>query len=262
VLARAGLDPTTDWLPVAPAAHYLCGGVVTDLDGATTLPGLWSAGEVACSGVHGANRLASNSLLEGLVFGCRAAQSVAAGHSGASPTGAMAAVLRPTAPAAHGDDTPGARVLAPVVVVPPDGSGCDPTGSRELQRLMTTGAGMLRSKPSLLEVTAAVKGLALRGGDGSVAALQTANLITVAAAAVAAAMERTESRGVHTRIDCPATDPDQRLRIVGWSPAREDGSPAPVTGSPAPVTGSPAPVTGSPAPVDGSFDVAGSAGAG
>ena len=63
-----GLDPTRDWLPVAPAAHYLSGGVCTDLDGATTLPGLWACGEAACSGVHGANRLASNSLLDGLVF--------------------------------------------------------------------------------------------------------------------------------------------------------------------------------------------------
>ena len=75
-LAAAGLDPAIDWLPVAPAAHYLCGGILTDLDGATTLPGLWAAGEVACSGVHGANRLASNSLLEGLVFGARAVDAV------------------------------------------------------------------------------------------------------------------------------------------------------------------------------------------
>src|SRR5690606_5462055 len=66
-LAEAGLDPARDWLPVAPAAHYLCGGIVADLDGATTLPGLWVAGEAACNGVHGANRLASNSLLDGMV---------------------------------------------------------------------------------------------------------------------------------------------------------------------------------------------------
>src|SRR5215210_741375 len=80
-LARAGLDPAAEWLPIAPAAHYLIGGVLTDLDGATTLPGLWAAGEVACTGVHGANRLASNSLLEGLVFGARAGRAMVARRS-------------------------------------------------------------------------------------------------------------------------------------------------------------------------------------
>jgi L-aspartate oxidase len=76
VLRGAGLDPAHDLLPVAPAAHYLCGGVLTDLDGATELPGLWAAGEAACSGINGANRLASNSLLEGLVFGARVIESI------------------------------------------------------------------------------------------------------------------------------------------------------------------------------------------
>ena len=75
-----GLDPTRDWLPVAPAAHYLSGGVCTDLDGATTLPGLWACGEAACTGVHGANRLASNSLLEGLVFAARVVEAIVDGQ--------------------------------------------------------------------------------------------------------------------------------------------------------------------------------------
>src|SRR4029079_5599539 len=69
---RVGLDLATDRLPVSPAAHYVMGGVATDIDGRTSVPGLFAAGEVACTGVHGANRLASNSLLEGLVFGGRA----------------------------------------------------------------------------------------------------------------------------------------------------------------------------------------------
>ena len=78
-LASIGLDPQKDWLPIAPAAHHLSGGVVTDLWGATALPGLWAVGEVACTGVHGANRLASNSLLEGMVFGARLAERIPAG---------------------------------------------------------------------------------------------------------------------------------------------------------------------------------------
>ncbi len=77
-----GLDPSSDWLPVAPAAHYLSGGVVTDLDGASSLPGLWACGEAACTGVHGANRLASNSLLEGMVFGPRIVEAIEAGKRG------------------------------------------------------------------------------------------------------------------------------------------------------------------------------------
>ena len=78
-LSGIGLDPERDWLPIAPAAHHLSGGVVTDLWGATALPGLWAVGEVACTGVHGANRLASNSLLEGMVFGARLAERIAVG---------------------------------------------------------------------------------------------------------------------------------------------------------------------------------------
>ena len=92
-LAAIGLDPARDWLPIAPAAHYLSGGVITDLSGATALPGLWAAGEVACTGVHGANRLASNSLLEGMVFGARLAESILDGGDGPTATGVMGAVL-------------------------------------------------------------------------------------------------------------------------------------------------------------------------
>ena len=91
-LHAAGLDPAVDWLPIAPAAHYLSGGVVTDLDGASAMAGLWAVGEVACTGVHGANRLASNSLLEGMVFGARLAEAIAAGRDGPRATGVMRAL--------------------------------------------------------------------------------------------------------------------------------------------------------------------------
>ncbi len=81
----AGLDPTSEWLPIAPAAHYLSGGIVTDLDGATALPGLWACGEVACTGVHGANRLASNSLLEGMVWAPRVVEAIEREKGGPTP---------------------------------------------------------------------------------------------------------------------------------------------------------------------------------
>jgi L-aspartate oxidase len=93
MLASCNLDPAVDWLPVAPAAHYVSGGVLTDLDGATGCEGLFAAGEVACTGVHGANRLASNSLLEGLVYGIRAAGAICSGKRKADATGAIGAWL-------------------------------------------------------------------------------------------------------------------------------------------------------------------------
>ncbi len=125
-LVGAGLDPATDWLPVAPAAHHQCGGIVTDLSGATDLPGLWAAGETSCSGVHGANRLASNSLLEGMVFGPRAVEAIAEGVTQCAPTGAMRAVFE-----SRGDDVPqvdeldigGTRLLLPDRARRRNGSG-------------------------------------------------------------------------------------------------------------------------------------------
>ena len=118
-----GLDPSVDWLPIAPAAHYVSGGVVTDLDGASSLPGLWACGEAACTGVHGANRLASNSLLEGMVFAPRVVEAILAGRDGPEPTGAMRAVLGGAgAPAGH--DVIGGR---PVDLDLPAAGAAEPT---------------------------------------------------------------------------------------------------------------------------------------
>ena len=137
-LDDAGLDPATDWLPIAPAAHYTIGGVVTDLDGATALPGLWAAGEVACTGVHGANRLASNSLLEGMVFSARVVEAIEAGKDGPDDGGLMAEVL-------HGGREP-LEVTLPAGEV----DGGDPAKAREtLQRTMTAEAGVVRDAASL-----------------------------------------------------------------------------------------------------------------
>src|SRR5205807_7616978 len=99
------LDPSADWLPIAPAAHYLCGGVLTDLQGATALRGLWAAGEVACTGVPGANRLASNSLLEGMAFAARVIDAIEEGGDYPTETGARP----PPASSALGLSAAGAR---------------------------------------------------------------------------------------------------------------------------------------------------------
>jgi L-aspartate oxidase len=212
-LAIAGLDPATDWLPIAPAAHYHCGGVLTDLRGATALPGLWAAGEVAGTGVHGANRLASNSLLEGMVFGPRVIEAIGQGVDGPEPTGAMRAVLDGSAPA---DAIGGRRISVPdpTPTAPPPG---DLTAQRSaLQRTMTRCAGVLRSADSLEEARATVD--AVRAGAAgepmTPAAYELVNLATVADALLTAAQVREESRGCHTREDFPDTSDELRLRLV------------------------------------------------
>jgi L-aspartate oxidase len=208
-LDKVGLDPATDWLPVAPAAHYSCGGVVADLDGASSLPGLWVAGEVACNGVHGANRLASNSLLDGMVFGPRVIESIDAGKDGAEPTGAMRCVLGGGGPTGgiHGRhlDVPGR---------PWSASRWEPGEARDrLQRALTQHAGVLRDDASLaLALEEAQRALGVRG-DG-VAAAEVRNLAVLGAALAVAARARTETRGAHTRTDHPASDDDLAVRFV------------------------------------------------
>jgi L-aspartate oxidase len=211
-LHAVGLDPSKDWLPIAPAAHYLSGGIVTDLDGATSLPGLWACGEAACTGVHGANRLASNSLLEGMVFAPRVVEAIAAGKDSPDPTGAMRAVL------GAASDIPG----RPLTLEPGRRSSRNPAGftaendagkARErIQRAMTTGAGVLRDAASL-EVTADVLASTEVNG-GTPAWHEVRNLATVGGALVAAATAREESRGAHTRSDFAATDDAFRCRLV------------------------------------------------
>ncbi len=211
-LAVAHLDPATDWLPVAPAAHYLCGGLVTDLDGATSLPGLWAAGETTCTGVHGANRLASNSLLEGLVFAPRAVEAIAEDRDGPRATGAMRAVLG----GADGPDDIGGRPLAlrPPAAVAPEPGAVDERRDR-LQRAMTRGAGVLRDTASLAatgEIVAAVAAATAAPADP--ASWELRNLTSVAGAVLAAATAREESRGSHTRLDFPDTEAAFHHRLV------------------------------------------------
>ena len=223
-LAAAHLDPGTDLLPVAPAAHYLCGGLVTDLDGATSLPGLWAAGETTCTGVHGANRLASNSLLEGLVFAPRAVEAIAADRDGPRATGAMRAVLG----GADGPDDIGGRTLAlapPATVAPEPGTVVECRD--RLQRAMTRGAGVLRDTASLAatgEVVAAVAAATVEPAEP--AGWELRNLTAVAGAVLAAATAREESRGAHTRLDFPDTEAafHHRLVVRAEVPAPAGGS--------------------------------------
>ncbi|MCU1380068.1 MAG: L-aspartate oxidase [Acidimicrobiales bacterium] len=198
-----GLDPATDWLPIAPAAHHLSGGVLSDLDGATALPGLWAVGEVADVGVHGANRLASNSLLEGMVFGPRVVDALERGKDAPDATGALRAVL-------GGDvDIPGRPVGGEVVE--PKVVEARPEDVREhLQQAMTLGAGVVRTAGSL---ELARQTLMVPTGD-TPAVHEVRNLVTVGEALVRAALARTESRGNHWRSDHPAQDEALRVRLV------------------------------------------------
>jgi len=223
-LSSIGLDPSSDWIPIAPAAHHLSGGVLTDLWGATALPGLWAVGEVACTGVHGANRLASNSLLEGMVFGARLAERIGAEHVGPEPSGAM----RPFLGHRSLDGITTTRVAltgrawsGPAGPVAPD----VPKLLDSLQRAMTTGAGVVRSARSLDTAAAAVDEIATALGDrtASVGAGELANLVQLADALLASARARTESRGAHARLEYPAADPAWRIRLVHGT----HGGPAP-----------------------------------
>jgi len=171
---EAGIDPAHDLVPVAPAAHYASGGVRTDLHGRTSIAGMYACGEVACTGVHGANRLASNSLLEGLVFARRIAADIAGG---------LPEQTEPSDP-------------------PEPSDAVSPGGRDALQRAMTRGAGVLRSAESLKAAAAAVDAAEPSGPD--TAAWEAANLYTVAGALVRAALTREETRGCHWREDFPA----------------------------------------------------------
>jgi L-aspartate oxidase len=216
-LSEAGLDPATDWLPIAPAAHYFCGGILTDLDGATALPGLWAAGETANNGVHGANRLASNSLLDGMVFAPRVVEAIERGKDGPDATAAIRALF---GEGGEGDGLPGVRL--PFSARPAGGTDLveddvDVAAARaQLQRSLTIDAGVLRSASSLARAARAVA-----DADATVAAAppdraakELAFLADVARALVAAATAREESRGAHTRTDFPGTDPAARVRYV------------------------------------------------
>jgi L-aspartate oxidase len=191
VCAEFGLDITHDLIPVRPGAHYMIGGVRVDAYGRTTLPGLWAAGEVTSSGLHGANRLASNSLLEGLVYGTACGQG--AGEAAAS--------------------------MPDTFVVPPVQAEFQPeTGgpaldiadlTNALRSLMVRRMGITRNREGLMEAESSVSfwcRYALRREFTTRAGWELQNLLTIARLMIWSALQRTESRGVHFRSDYPNRD--------------------------------------------------------
>jgi L-aspartate oxidase len=205
-LAQAGLDPGRDWLPIAPAAHYFIGGVLTDLDGATTLRGLWAGGEVACTGVHGANRLASNSLLEGMVFAARVVEGIARGKEAPEHSGALRSV---------GEERVGVPRLAGPGSSPPPTAPRTVVKRREaLQLTMSGDAGVVRDAASLERAGAAAAGVLAWPVEGTREDWELRNLAEVGRALAAAATAREESRGCHTRTDSPGRSPALARRLV------------------------------------------------
>jgi L-aspartate oxidase len=192
-LAKYRLELGRDLIPVRPAAHYLMGGVKTDVEGRTSLPGLYAAGEAACTGVHGANRLASNSLLEGLVFGALSAETMV------------------------GEASRNKAALKAVPVVA-SGAALEASTERwiaELRELMWKYAGLLRDAAGLREGKRGLDALAAAMPKGlSRRVVEARNLLIVAELIVASALAREESRGAHYRNDFPQRDEVARHSVM------------------------------------------------
>ena len=204
-LKRHGFDLERDLIPVRPAAHYLMGGVRTDHWGQTSLPRLYAAGEVACTGVHGANRLASNSLLEGVVFGARAAEAM---QDETALPASVAAVSPPWAEES-GSEVPPSALLP------------------ELQRAMWEKAGLLRDAEGLLSLREDLERLSEQlPNPVDRSGLEIHNLVTVGSLITESALAREESRGAHFRNDFPVRDDG---RFARHSVVRQVEEPAAVS---------------------------------
>ena len=184
---ESGIDPRTEPVPIAPAAHFLMGGIAVGLDGHSSLPGLWAVGEVTRSGVHGANRLASNSLLEGLVFGEAVAVDV---------TTATAVPAAPLGRAVITDPGPAPEV--------------DPAPITELRTVMWEKVGVVRDDASLRQALNAIERISTHLPASR---SEAGNMVEVAGLVTTAALARTESRGAHFRSDYPEPDETYLVRI-------------------------------------------------
>ncbi len=227
--AQHGLDLARDLIPVAPAAHYFMGGVAVDTWGRTTLPQLYAVGEVACTGVHGANRLASNSLLEGLVFGRRSARAIAQEPPDAWPEAADVFTGQGSS-----------RQLLLMTVA--GASNLHPGIQGALQHIMWEHVSLYRDEQGLRQAALAVKRLIEEAApaprsNGSkplasgapFAAYETTNMVQTAQLIITAALQRRESRGSHYRNDYPATDPalaGRHTLLLNAAPGRQEREPA------------------------------------
>ena len=207
---QQGVDITSEAIPIAPTQHYFCGGVKTGLRGETSVPGLFACGEVACTGLHGANRLASNSLLEGLVFGHRAARAAVAHARRAPIEAALGSAAGPGCPRIVSPDPHELRMLRTVQ----DG----------MHTTMWQHAGIVRSSRGLASAMEELNALshnlsgAFTGGEHSLEALEVENLLTVAQLVLACAARRKESRGLHfTRDYVHAKDSEKRDTVLSSS---------------------------------------------
>ena len=196
-----GIDPVTEFIPVAPGAHYSCGGVQADMDGRTSVPGLYAVGEAASTGLHGANRLASNSLTEAVIAGRRAGGAVGA-------------------PEAAGSARPSGTPLPP-----PPGPGVSAASWPALAAAMSRYAGVLRDRAGLDSLLRAAREVpearqetagSVRAGELDLAVVEATNLHTVSVLVATAALRREESRGCHRRRDAPWTRPDARHTVLHW----------------------------------------------
>ena len=248
-----GLDLARDLIPIAPAAHYFMGGVAVDTWGGASVPHLYAVGEVACTGVHGANRLASNSLLEGLVFARRLARTLPPPPAPPPPGegGSQAEILGEglasfqandrhhpptplTIPPLPSGEGPGVGAALDAIIIPTSQPGVPVAQAtrQRIQRIMWERVSLRRDAAGLAAALAELRALASADSADNATRLdpETANMLLVAQAITTAALARTESRGAHYRSDYPDRDParDGRHTLLRRAPITRDVAPADV----------------------------------